>query len=69
MAEIFDYQDALPHKFSEVICLKCYDRWIAVRPDQTRLVDLECENCGPGFVIETGEIIDYDGNYTMKMGI
>lgn len=43
------------HKVSEVICVKCGHRWIAVRPSETLLKDLECKNCGQGFVIETGE--------------
>ena len=44
---------------SEVICIKCFKRWIAVRPEATKLRDLECENCGAGYVIESGErIID-----------
>ena len=45
----------LPHKMSEVICIGCGLRWIAVRPVGTKLKDLECRNCGPGKVIETGE--------------
>ena len=45
----------MPHIASEVMCVKCLKRWYAVRPEVTRLVDLECENCGPGYVIETGE--------------
>ena len=41
---------------SEVICLRCYKRWKAVRPVQTRLDELECPNCGySGYAIETGE--------------
>lgn len=43
------------HKVSEVICVKCGKRWISVRPVKTLLKELECENCGRGFVIETGE--------------
>lgn len=42
-------------KVSVVICLKCYVRWVAIRPKRTRLVNLECRNCGCGYVIETGE--------------
>lgn len=43
-------------KVSEVICLRCYKRWKAVRPVQTRLDELECPNCGySGYAIETGE--------------
>lgn len=44
-----------PHKASEVICVKCGKRWIAVRLSVIRLKDLHCDNCGPGYVIETGE--------------
>jgi len=48
-----------PHKVSEVICVKCLHRWIAVRPIECRLKDLECAGCGEqGYVIETGEVID-----------
>lgn len=47
------------HKVSMVICLRCFKRWIAVRPVGTQLVNLECPNCElPGFVIETGEELD-----------
>lgn len=50
-----DFEARLPHKVSEVICVKCGKRWICVRPDTTLLKDLECERCGRGYVIETGE--------------
>lgn len=46
------------YKISEVICVKCAKRWIAVRPEETLLKDIECEHCGAGFVIETGQVID-----------
>ena len=46
------------HKTSIVICLKCFKRWVAVRPMGTKLINLECKNCGQGFVIETGEEIE-----------
>lgn len=61
MAIIIPFESNMPHKFSEVICIKCGKRWIAVRPEITLLKDLECENCGQGFVIETGEVVD-NGN-------
>ena len=57
MMEI-DINENVPHKVSEVICIRCYKRWIAVRPVKTKLADLECSNCGKGYIIETGEIID-----------
>ena len=60
-AEVIDIEENLPHKVSEVICINCMNRWIAVRPVKTLLKDLECPKCQiKGFVIETGEIIDYD---------
>lgn len=60
MSNIIDIDENTPHKVSEVICVKCGKRWIAVRPSKTLLKDLECPNCGQGYVIETGEIIDND---------
>ena len=46
------------HAVSEVICVKCGKRWISVRPEKTLLKDLECENCGQGYVIETGQVLE-----------
>ena len=44
------------NKVSQVICLHCFRRWIAGRPADTRLDELECPNCGQqGYAIETGE--------------
>ena len=52
-------EENMPHKVSEVICVNCKCRWIAVRPTDTLLKDLECPQCGlQGFVIETGEVIN-----------
>lgn len=54
-----DINEYSPHKVSEVICVKCAYRWLAIRPVNTLLKDLECPQCGlQGFVIETGEIIN-----------
>ena len=50
--------DYRPHSISEVVCLKCLNRWVAIRPKGTPLKNLECSNCGCGFVIETGEVIE-----------
>ena len=55
---IVPIEEGMPHKVSEVICVKCGHRWICVRPAQTLLKDLECPNCGRGFVIETGEVCE-----------
>lgn len=44
------------HKVSQVICLSCFRRWIAARPIDTRLDELECPDCHQqGTAIETGE--------------
>lgn len=52
------FKENIPHKVSEVICIDCKYRWIAARPTNTLLKDLECPRCGlQGYVIETGEII------------
>jgi len=55
-------EENMPHKVSEVICIDCKYRWLAVRPTCTLLKDLECPRCGlQGYVIETGEIIKKGG--------
>ena len=59
--KIFNIEKNLSHKVSEVICVKCGHRWIAVRPENVLLKELECPECGRGFVIETGEEIDHNG--------
>ena len=56
--KVINIDDARPHKVSEVICVKCGHRWIAVRPEDSKLRDLECPNCTEqGYAIETGEEI------------
>lgn len=55
MHNIIDFDEYTQHKVSEVICVKCGERWLAIRPEVTLLKDLECKNCGKGFTIETGE--------------
>lgn len=64
MAEIVPIETNMPHKMSEVICLKCLCRWMAIRPAHVLLKEIQC-TCGHiGFVIETGEelIEDYYGD-------
>ena len=47
------------HIVQECICLKCYYRWIDVRPVGVSLKDLECPSCHlVWYVIGTGEPID-----------
>ena len=55
---IVDIDSREPHAVSEVICVKCGARWISVRPEKVLLKELECENCGAGYVIETGQILE-----------
>lgn len=58
MAEIHDFEENLPHRVAETVCVKCLHRCITVWPDGTPLKKLECEKCGPGYIILTGEPID-----------
>ena len=58
MAKIHEIVKDEPHTVSEVICIKCGRRWVAVRHCDVRLKQLECEMCGQGYVIETGENLD-----------
>ena len=55
-------EEKMPHKVSEVICVRCLKRWIAVRSESTKLKDLTCPYCRMyGAVIETWEEIDEEG--------
>lgn len=56
--QIVNIEDYEPHTVSEVVCLKCLRRWVSVRPTSVLLKDIECPNCGTGFVIETGQNIE-----------
>lgn len=58
--KVVDIDKNKPHNILEIICIKCYKRWIAVIPEDTLLKDLECSNCGQGFCIDTGEILNDD---------
>lgn len=57
MGNVIDIEENLPHEISELICLKCFHRWIGVYPERTRLKKLEC-TCGEiGYVIKTGQTL------------
>lgn len=61
MNNIINIEENLPHKVSETICLRCFKRWIAVRPTSVLLKDMDCPYCKrTGLVIETREIIQGD---------
>jgi hypothetical protein len=50
-------EDNIEHEVSELICLKCLNRWIGVYPSETPLNQLECK-CGEiGYVIKTGQTL------------
>lgn len=56
MGKIVNIEENMPHRSSEVICLRCMHRYVAVWPDATPLKNLECPNCERvGFIITTGE--------------
>lgn len=58
-ANIIPIEEKMPHKVSEVMCVRCVRRWIDVRPVGVQLKDLVCPGCGQtGGVIETGEEIN-----------
>lgn len=60
--KVIPIEAKMPHKVSEVICVRCCRRWIDVRPEGTLLKRLECPGCGQtGGVIETGEEINDQG--------
>ena len=62
MTKILNMEEEIPHKLSEVICINCKHRWLAVRPTATMLKYLECPCCHQqGYVIETGEDLENDG--------
>ena len=48
----------VPHEVSELICVDCKKRWIAVRPEMVLLKEIECPKCKKqGYAIETGQKI------------
>lgn len=56
MADIINIEENAEHTVSEVICVRCLKRWIAVRPSEVLLKDIECPRCKQvGAVIETGQ--------------
>ena len=50
-------EDNIEHEVSELVCLKCFNRWIGVYPSELPLKDIECK-CGEvGYVIKTGQTL------------
>ncbi len=53
-----DDEEDEPHIVAEVMCVRCYKRWISVFPESTWLSQLECPQCHrQGYVIATGQAI------------
>ena len=50
-------EENLSHEISELICLKCFHRWIGVYPERTCLKDLVCKCGSVGYVIKTGQTL------------
>jgi hypothetical protein len=60
-AQIIELSEMKPHRTAEVVCLKCLHRYYAVWPEGVPLKNLECERCGTGYIILTGqELINND---------
>lgn len=57
-SKIVGFEERLPHQTAEVICVKCLNRYICVWPVGTYLKTLECGNCGPGYIIKTGQELE-----------
>ena len=53
-----DFEAELPHQTAELICLKCLHRYMGVWPVGTWLKELDCETCGPGYVVKTGQDLE-----------
>lgn len=57
---ITNIEDNMPHEISELMCLKCFKRWIGVYPESLLLKEIECP-CGEvGYVIKTGQTLQED---------
>ncbi len=56
-AILIDIDREEPHSVCEVICVKCFHRYIYAYPSSVKLKDLECKNCGAGSIIKTGQEI------------
>ena len=47
-----------PHEVSELICLKCLNRWIGVTAVGMPLKDMTCVCGEKGYIIKTGQTIE-----------
>lgn len=58
MGEMVYWEEMRPHCISEVICIHCGRRWIAVYPADLWLKDVSCACGRSGGVIKTGQWLE-----------
>lgn len=72
MKEVISLEDYLdrkiasePHEVSELICVRCFYRYIGVYHDNSLLRNMICPKCGQaGAIIKTGQSLQKgDGSY------
>ena len=56
--KIINFEQNLPHRTAEIICLRCLHRYQCVWPEEVLLKNLGCEKCGPGYIILTGQSME-----------
>ena len=54
---MIDIEKNISHEVSELMCLRCMNRWIGVYPEAVLLKDLECKCGAVGYVIKTGQTL------------
>ena len=63
MGKVIDIEEKMEHTVSEVICVRCCNRWISARPSSLLLKNMECPYCKVfGAVIETGQDLEVGEN-------
>jgi len=63
-----DNQDTQGYEVSELVCLKCLNRWIGVYPSDVPLKNVECKCGAVGFVIKTGQLLPEESEcYTCEV--
>ena len=58
MSKVIYLSEHKPHLLAEVMCVKRFHRYMCVWPTATPLKDLECETCGKGFIVMTGQPLE-----------
>ena len=56
MSEVRIIENGVECEAAELLCIKCYNRWIGTYPAMMHLKDAECPNCKHiGLIIKTGQ--------------